>query len=366
MPDASGPAPSFFAPPVNRGTARVVPEDAPLRIVDDGLIRLGLFKNPVRQMNLTDSRLLKGFGESWPSPPLLVEWVGAGMAHPDWYMGLIVVDARVGSLAVVYGYNRRTRDYFSHDRVGLRRQVKVAGSTWNDTTRFEGRGFRIEIIHRLEHGFHEVNLDIAKAGKKPAVKGRVVWSEPLGKTQPLVLMSPLENNGFIYNHKAQMPIEGTLRIGGEEVEFSSRRDVANMDDLKIHPASRKLAYRWFNFGGFDPKGRLVGADLAHTPQKPDPYWEENCIWSGDKLSMCGTVRFEMDRNDLMKPWRAVDDEGRVDITFYPEGGKAVKLGPLGSYHQKCGRFRGKLVDASGEKHEIRDYYGCAEAANILT
>ena len=297
-------------------------------------------------------------------PPLMLEWVGAGLAHANWYLGLIVVDAKVGSHGVLYGFNRRTGEYFSHDRPGLRRQVKVAGSTWNDVTRFSGRGFKIEIDHHLGEGVHNVRVDIAAAGKKPRVIGELVWREALENTQPLVLMSPLEGGGFLYNHKAQMPTEGQLRIGDERVEFDPRRDISNMDDLKIHAAGSRLHYRWFNFGGFDEQGRLVGADLAESPQKGDPYWAENCLWVGEKLFPLGEVRFEVDTKNPMKPWRATG-EG-IDLHFFPEGGKSVGLGPLGKYHQKCGKFRGTIAAPSGETHEIRDYYGCAESANIRT
>jgi hypothetical protein len=355
----------FFQFPAARGD-RVAPEDAPRAIVDNGLIRLGLFKTPVREMKLRTSALLKGFGASWPTPPLLVEWVGAGMAHPDWYLGVIVVDAsKLFSLSVVYGYNRKTGAYFSHDGIARRSRVRVADATWNDVTRFEGRGFHVEFVHRLDQGFHRVNIDIRAAGKKPAVRGNLIWHEELGKSQPLVLLSPVEGGGFIYNHKAQMPIEGDLRIGTQDLKFDPRRDVANLDEVKVHGGALRLSYRWFNFGGFDRQGRLVGLDLAHSPQKPDPYWTENCMWVGDKLWMLGHVQFEMNRRDLMQPWRARDKEGRVDISFFPEGGKAVNLGPLGKYYQKCGSFRGKLIDGEGVEHLIEDIYGCAESMDVL-
>lgn len=359
-----GPESRYYQSSRKPGEQRISPEPAPERIVENGLIRLGMFTAPVRDMNLAESALLRGTGKSWPSPPLLVEWIGAGIAHPDWYLGMIVVDAKAASLAVVYGYNRKTGFYFSHDRPGFRGQACVPASTWDSLTRFDGRGYRLEIVHRLELGHHEVSIDIAASGKKPAVQGKLVWHEEPGRIQPLVLMSPIRGGGFIYNHKAQMPVEGSLRIGSDRLEFRPDRDIANMDDLKLHPSLQGLNYRWFNFGGFDRKGRLVGADLAHTPQKPDSYWAENCLWVDNRLSVCDPVHFEADRGDPMKPWRATDEAGNIDVTFFPEGGKTVSLRPFGIYHQKCGRFRGRIMDAAGETHEISNYYGCAEYASI--
>lgn len=359
------PPTSFFETPQSPGR-RVITEEAPARIVESGLIRLGLFRSPVRQMNLLDSRLLQGKGPVWPMPPLLVEWVGAGMAHRDWYFGVIIVDAKLFALSVFYGFNRQTGAYFSHDRLAPRSRVTVANSAFSGNTSIRARGFSAGITHRLDEGYHKVKLDIRGAGKKLPVQGELIWREDLKKTQPLVLLSPVAGNGFIYNHRAQMPIEGTLRVGKQDVAFNPGRDIANLDEVKVHGSSLKLSYRWFNFGGFDRQGRLVGVDLAHSPQKPDAFWEENCVWVGDKLVMLGHVRFEMNRRDLMQPWRALDDEGRVDITFFPEGGKTINLGPLGSYYQKCGRFRGTITDDTGEVHQINDYYGCAESTDVLS
>ena len=67
----------------------------------------------------------------------------------------------------------------------------------------------------------------------------------------------------------------------------------------------------------------------------------------------------------MKPWRIHDGNGRVDITFYPEGGKTVAFLLLGIYHQKCGSFRGTLIETSGRVNEIKDFYGAGEYADIL-
>jgi len=354
----------YFLFPERESCPKPVLEEAPARIVEDGLIRAGLFKSPVREMNLLESRILDNKPTNWLGLPRLMEWVGAGMAHPEWYFGLIIVDAKTASLPTLYGFNRKTGAYFSHGSLSSAKRVKVAESTWNDVTCFRKPGFNMEVNHRLEQGFHKVKIDIHASAKKPAVKADLIWHEDLEKIQPLVLMSPLGGTHFMYNHKAQMPVEGAMKVGDQEMTFDPGRDIANMDELKSC-AGLKNKYNWFNFGGFDPKGRIVGLNASHSEQRRDHYWTENCIWAGNRLSLVGPVRFEFSPKDIMKPWRAYDEEGRVDVTFYPEGGKTINLSPLGKYYQKCGRFRGALVDGSGETHAVNDYYGCAEYMNVL-
>lgn len=339
-------------------------EAAPDRIVDSGLIRAGLFKTPVREMNLLDSKLLDGKAVNRAGFPKLMEWVGAGMAHPEWYFGFIIVDAKVLSLSTLYGFNRKTGAYFSHDAFGRAGMTRVAGSTWDSATSAQKSGFLMKVDHHLEKGFHKVRIEIKASGKDPAISADLTWHEDLNKIQPMVLMSPLKGKHFIYNHKAQMPVSGVMKIGNQAVEFDPGRDLANMDEVKSC-VSAKNSYTWFNFGGFDQKGRVVGLNASDNTQRLESSWPENCMWAGQSLAMLGPVKFELNIHDMMKPWRANDEQNRVDITFYPEGGKAIKLGPLGKYYQKCGRFRGILVDDLGERHEVRDYYGCAESMDVL-
>jgi len=147
------------------------------------------------------------------------------------------------------------------------------------------------------------------------------------------------------------PIEPVEKAAPLARNTPARGRVWIEERARVPPLRRHLAY---------------GVDLAHADRKPDPYWAENCLWAGEKLWLCDEVEFEVDRKNPMKPWRASDRKGNIDITFHPEGGKKVGLEPFAVYHQKCGRFRGKITAGDGEVHEIRDYYGCAELANIFS
>jgi hypothetical protein len=349
----------FFKIPAAGQGGKPELQSAPETIVESGLIRAGYFQAPPRKMNLADSDLLRGNPAS-----LYLRWIGAGMAHPDWYFGFIIVNAGIASLSTLYGFNRRSKEYFSHDSFGPAKFTAVADSVWDGVTFMRKPGFEMEVRHRLDLGRHAVRIDIKKSSKAPAVSADLVWHEDLSKIQPLVVMAPLAGRHFMFNHKAQMPVQGKMKIGAENLEFNPGRDLANMDEVR-NCAGAKNKYQWFNFGGFDPKGKIVGLNVSKSQQRSDERWSENCIWAGKTLSFTSPVTFQVDRKNFNSPWRAFDQKGRVDIIFHPEGGKALNFGPLGKYLQKCGTFRGTLIDDSGEKHEVRDYYGCAEDMDIF-
>jgi len=356
----------FFSMPEEAGDGVPALQAAPERIVEDGLIKAGLFKAPPLEMNLLDSKSLGGKATSVLGLPKMLEWVGVGMAHQEWYFGFIIVGAQSAHFSALYGYNRVSGDYFSHDSLGSAKKVRVADSMWDDTSYLHGRGYNMEVRHLLDQGIHEVEIDIKRSAGDPAVSAELTWHEDLEKIQPLVRTSPQGGRYFIFNHKAQMPIQGAMTVGGQEIVFDPGRDLANMDEVRSFGGSGfKINYNWFNFGGFDQKGRVIGLNVFQDEQRKNELWTENCIWTGDRLSFVGQVRFEMDPGDVMAPWRAVEEDGRVDVTFYPEGGKSVNLGPLARYFQKCGTFQGTLIDGAGEQHLIDDYYGCAEYADIF-
>ncbi|MGZ3451400.1 MAG: DUF2804 domain-containing protein [Polyangiales bacterium] len=328
------------------------PEDG---VAADGRIHAGLFSAPVRRFSFDRSR----------SGAPTVEWYGAGLAHPDHYFGLIVVRANVGSMTSLYGFDRRNRRYFSHDAIATRSRAQVSASPYRGTTRFSTSGFELAIDHDLENHQHRVHVEVAARRGRPSVSGELVWHERLERSPALAALVPLGGSRFVYNHKAQMPISGSLRVGGETVEFSPNRDLANMDEVRARLGLSRLRYAWFNFAGFDASGEIVGLNAANVGALDEQMAAENVIWAGPRRTHVGPVTFEIDPRDLDRPWRARDREGRVDVTFHPEGGKAVLLGPLGRYHQKCGTFRGTLIDGEGRRREVDGYVGCAEVMRVL-
>jgi hypothetical protein len=64
-----------------------------------------------------------------------------------------------------------------------------------------------------------------------------------------------------------------------------------------------------------------------------------------------------------RPWHVGESGGRVDLAFTPDGMKRQRtgLGPFRlDYFQAFGKWRGRVVDAEGATHEIRDSYGVCE------
>lgn len=356
----------YFKLPATNGAASAEQSPPDDLVAPDGRIQAGVFSQPVSSFGFERAKALGGKLRGLTGLPRLVEWYGAGMAHPDYYFGLIVVQAQVLSFATLYGYDRRTQAYFSHDNIGRAARGSVSPSPWAGTTRYAARGFEIRIDHDLARGQHRVSIDIAARRKRPRVVGELIWHENLSASPALAALVPMGGKHFIYNHKAQMPIEGTLNVNGQPCVFSPRRDLANMDEVRAHMGPGRYGYVWFNFSGIDTNGDIVGFNAATIGKPNAALAAENVVWAGPELTHVGEIAFDVDPNNLLRPWRARDNSGRVDLTFRPEGGKSVRVGPFVKYFQKCGSYSGTLTDRRGRVHVVRDYVGCAEFARVLS
>ena len=349
----------------------VPPADAPAQpatlVAPDGRLQTGRFARPYDMGDLRHCMALHGQVRTAIGLPRLIEWYGCGMAHPEMYVAVIVVQAQAMSFTVVYGVDRRSGERFSHHLIGRSSCAVVSPSPWAGRTEFSSRRGHVHMAHDLAHARHTVTLELARHGPSPAVHGTVVWHEDLARSPALVALAPHNpwNRGhFVYNHKAQMPISGSLQIGERTLTYDPARDIANLDEVRSHLGLRNH-YTWFNFGGIDPQGRIVGLNASDNQQRHPEWGCENAIWAGDNLTVLGPVRLDFNPRDLDAPWLGRDAAGRMDVTFTPQGGMELRLGPLGQYHQKCGVFNGTLRDGHGEIHTVRDYVGCVEYMAVL-
>jgi hypothetical protein len=334
---------------------------APASIVSNGRLNLGVFKTPVRNLNITDAALFrKGF--KGPMRRMrMQQFIGCGVVNSDWHIGIIIIDLQIAAQASFYALNRHTKQCFQHELYGTHEKIRLAPSVWDGLSYARKPGFNMEFKHHVEQGFHKLTIEIAENKNKPAVKFDVKYYEDLSKVQPLVASMPVEPRHYFYTHKVTMPVEGEMVIGDQKAEFKPTRDSGNMDE---HRNYYPFPNRWL-FGccnGFDERGRLVGVNMCDNIIKDQKHWNENCLWVGDKISLLGPIRFEFDPKDPMKPWRMREENGRLELELTPDGGGAPNvIKPAGfSYYQKNGPYNGFAMDDAGEKHIIRNFFGEAE------
>ncbi len=338
-------------------------EETPAAIVVNGEIKKGIFASPFRNLNLNEAAPTGGFWRRMVWKTRLKEWLGFGIEHPDWYLSVFMQDAKYVGSGSFMAFDRRNKGLLTYECSGLSGTAKMATSFYGSESVCEKKNFKMKYFHNLDESEHRIVIEAAGTRHKPSVSVDMRLSEDCGKLQPLLASIPLRGGCSIFTHKAPMPAAGRFRIGNEEFELDGSRDLAIMDEHKSY-LPRKTVWRWATFAGYDANGRLIGANLGdHDTIDEQAYWNENCLWIGDKMPLLGEVKFEFDRVKHTDPWKIKETNGRADLTFYPDGDKVknLHLGVMGmKYFQPCGRFRGYIVGDDGEQIEIDNMYGVAE------
>jgi|GEM_PF-62881 len=348
----------FHLPEGGINSARAI-QPAPHRLVEDGKIHAGVFAAPAGQANLSEAELFRGPKALWRRKRLM-EWFGYGVRLQEWYLGMIIIDAKLAPISSVYAVNRRDGTFFSHDMVAGR--VKVAAGPWNDHSMARGPGYDLEFVHLLEKEKNAISLDLSMPGK-PRIRGEIWLTEDMDKSPPLCAVVPTQPPYFFYTHKACMPAQGSVEIGNEKITLDPRRDMAILDEHRNYAQSPAL-WTWGTGAAYEGDGRLIAFNLGDTGGIDQEHWNENCLWTGDRLELLGPVKWSHNKKDPFQSWSVREIHGRAELRFSPQNGKTVSLPPLGKYYQMAGHYNGFLVDEQGERHEIENLYGCAENGAI--
>ncbi|MCD4685361.1 MAG: DUF2804 domain-containing protein, partial [Anaerolineae bacterium] len=210
-----------------------------------------------------------------------------------------------------------------------------------------------------------IAIDIRARNKLPAIQAEFTIHEDVTQTQPLIVVLPINNyRRPLYTHKAACPVTGSLRVGEQQWTFDPARDWALVDVQKTFYPYNGSFWKWAAFAGRDQDGVPVAVNLTHNMIRDDTQWNECCAWINGALHRLGAARFEYDPHATQQPWHITTTDGRVDLTFTPEGERAEEINIAGvvrsNFHQPFGTFRGTVLDDAGIAHHIDEAFGVTE------
>jgi hypothetical protein len=336
--------------------------DTPAALVENGTPHLGLFRAPLRSVNILDTDPFTAFGltpRAWRNARLK-EWQHFSVITKTHFVGIAVVNAKVMGASWCYALSRATGEIVGHERKTPLRGPAVPRELWNARFTFDAPSYSVAVHNHLDQGRHLVTFDVSGKGGA-ALRGRLEIAEVLADVQPIEACLPLRGRAVFYTHKVPCPVGGELIVGGERFELDPKTDFALLD---VHKAYYPVQtwWQWATFAGRDKKGRLIGANLTHNVNPDDEAHNENGIWHDDRLSLLAAARFTIP-DDILKPWKIATTDGRADLTFQPKGirQELIDYKIIRSwYRAPLGTFSGKLVDDEGTTHEVRDLFGICE------
>jgi hypothetical protein len=326
-------------------------------LVDSGLRRYGRFAarpasvNPLDEFTGLTRRLRR---------LRLKEWIGFTLLHPDWYSSLIIQDANYLASSEIYAYDRRAGALHQHAANGRGGSLAMPTRLVGGHCSFERRGYRLGYDFAAGPGRrHILRLDIATTHSAPAIQGELELDAGQSSA-PLSVSSRLPGGGRLYTHKAIFPAEGTLRVGDQEIVFDGTRDLAIIDEHKSMLPYRN-AWLWGTFALHAADG-IIGANLVDRPELPGQE-EESCLWTSGRCEPLAEVEFQQQTGGANPPWHIFSRDGRLEVTFEPEGRKQVRhqLGVFAiDYFQLFGQYRGTLRGAD-RSYQVDEAHGVCES-----
>jgi Protein of unknown function (DUF2804) len=329
-------------------------------LVDEGVRRHGRFAERPTTVNPLDE--FSGLTRSlrrWR----LKEWVGFTLVHPDWYSSFVIQDAQYLASSEIYAHDRGRGVTHQHEAVARGGRLGMPTELSGSRCAFRRGGYALEYELGRPDGRHRLRFDMAATKHAPAFVGELELDGE--HASPDLAVSSQLPGGVMYTTKAIFPAHGVLRVGDDEIVFDGTRDLAILDEHKSFLPYR-TSWVWGTFAlhaedGSDPGG-LVGANLCQRATTPG-HEDESCIWTPSACEPLADIRFEPTGTDSGAPWRITSGDGRVEVTFEPEGRKVVKqqFGVVSiDYFQMFGHYRG-TVRGADRAYAIEGVHGVCES-----
>jgi hypothetical protein len=325
-------------------------------ISQNGRPLFGIYKSPLHNLNIEKLRCYGNSELSALSNKLirffrLKCWQYLGVCTEEFIFGLAVVDLGYLSNMFCYIFDRKENKLSEYDRIqpfGL--NTRIEGSSVAGRVCFKTKGTSIKIENRDNE--MRLNLSINNECSGEAIFYRY--------REPLSIITRVGRHGFNYTHKeAGIPVQGLIQFRGNRYEISNNSSYGVLDYTLGH-LSRHTFWNWAAGGGVDDKGRRIGFNLVAGINETG--FTENVFWIDGKIFKTDVVDFRYDDLDLSSPWKIVSNDGKVDLTFYPEGERKANINAgliLSRFHQPFGRFEGCLKEGDSAV-QIKQAMGVTE------
>ena len=335
---------------------------APDNLVSNGEFAFGTFNTQFKKVNPLDAR--KPLGTWLPKPILdfrLKEWQAFQLGNSRWFMLAVLYIAKVTALAQFIIYDKERNKKYLFEKLLPAWKVKVPASIWDSRQSYRDKDNSIEIVSALAKGRFYININVRDQKGLPDMEAHFELFHDEGLVAPIVVSIPVGVNRGMYSHKCLMPMQGSLVLGGEKIEFLRKESFAVIDDHKgFYPYT--LVYDWVTTAGYDGKGRLRGFNLTDNQTVDAEKYNENCLWIDGRMILLPPVKFDRPQGPEGE-WFIRDRYGMVDLSFKPTVMGKIEMDMMVlkvRYYGPMGYFNGTVKDGSGETLDFGRYFGMGE------
>lgn len=179
----------------------------------------------------------------------------------------------------------------------------------------------------------------------------------------MMIVTPWAENkkAFYYNQKLNcMNVSGSVKIGDQVFKFDPKKDFGVLDWGR-GVWTYKNTWYWASLSGLIGDKRFgfnLGYGFGDTSKAT-----ENMVFYDGKAHKLNEVKFELDINDVMKPWKFTSDDNRLELIMEPIFDRVDNMNLLiikNLGHQVFGKFTGFVILDDGTKLDIDNIIGLTE------
>ena len=225
---------------------------------------------------------------------------------------------------------------------------------------FSGGGARLRLAD--ENDGRRIQVEVATRAMRLEADVHVALP-PAHETLSVVI--PWSDTSFQYTSKHNArPASGFVKLGDAGYLFSPENHAFGCLDFGRGVWPYDTRWNWAAASGVQGE-RVVGLNLGGQWTDGTGLTENGVCVDGTLHKIGEDLVWEYDVRDVRRPWRICAPQSRrVDLRFTPmiDEHQATNLLIVRSELHWClGRFDGWIVDDAGERIEIRDLLGWAEA-----
>ncbi len=329
----------------------------PLLTAAGELAQVGWARQPLLDANLEAAR----FYALRPLQRLrLKRWDYYAVFTPRRFFSATIADLGYAGNVFVYTLDFQTGELHEEGLViPLAKGVQLPRNSNDGDSGFENQTARLNF--QLQGDLRRLSVSWPSFDKGRGIEADITLAAPPGY-ESMTIVIPIGQRRFYYNRKANcLPASGHLRYGDVHEELDPANCFGSLDWGRGVWEYQSF-WNWASASGALPDGRTVGLNLGCGFGNLSAA-TENAMILGNRVHKLDQVKFDYVSGDYERPWRLVDNQGRLDLTFTPFKDRTAitNLGIIYSeVHQMFGRYSGQAVADDGEIIGIVDLVGFAE------
>lgn len=325
----------------------------------DGQPQYGRFNQTFSEINHRDfelydtmdrpaSRLRKHFGFN--------QFHFISLQSQEYTLACAIANVQYVANAFVYLFEHKTgqlHPYSFIQPLGFR--CTQTSKPFSGESRFSKGNAKFRILANQHPNRYDLQIAIGND-----IKVAVELREP-ETCEPTVVCTRAGYNGWAFTQKhTALNVSGNIQWQQLMIPVDDGTFVGS-SDWSCGFMRRETAWNWTSLSTSLNDGTRLGLNLACGVNETS--FVENTLWINGKASPLAAARFEFNRKHRMEPWKVCTADGRIDLSFVPEGCHKEKINAFlvaSNFTQLPGKYFGTVKDEAGRIYQLKGVNGLIE------